>query len=552
MLRRLFISNYAIIDHLELTFAQRLTVLTGETGAGKSILIEALSLVLGERADTDVLYDKNKKCIVEAAFHVDRKQFQRFFDENNLDAEEEITLHREISPAGKSRAFINDTPVNLSQLKSLGDLLVDMHIQHETRELITASFQLALLDSLAGQTEQVRDFEKQYQSHATDLKRWEELKLQVKHDEEELDYLRFQTDELSETNLVDGEQQPLEMQLQQLEHAEEIKRLSAEIFLILKEAEPSILSQLQSMIQSFKSLGKMASGFDDLLQRVESSRIDLEDISDELEKRTAGLEVNGEQHEEIQQRLDLIYRLQKKHHVDSIASLLEVLNDLQEKSRRISVDREELELLEKKTGIVRQQLLSQAENFSAARRQQIPLIENRVNGMLDDVGMPNASIRIEHEFLPAHAINLTGVDRFRFLFSANKGSEFLDIKKVASGGELSRLMLCFKSLVAASAQLPTIIFDEIDSGISGETALKVSGLLRQLSTKHQVICITHLPQIAAKGYVHYFIFKETDRHRTYTRVKRLNEDEKIASIAKMISGEKVTAASIASAKELLN
>lgn len=552
MLLRIHIQNYAIIDELELSFSKNLTVITGETGAGKSIAMEALSLVLGERADTNVLFDKSKKCAVEAEFDSVKTDLKSFFETNDLDEEATLTLRREISPAGKSRAFINDTPVNLPVMKQLGDLLVDMHQQHESQEISTTQFQLSLLDSLAKQEQAVKKYRSDFTDYQKKMQELLRLKEQHLRETQELDYLHFQLNELSAATLKNDEQETLEMELQQLEHAEEIQRTLAGAIIGLKDSDPSVVSQLKSVISSLNALRRFYPEAEELLKRLESARIELNDIAGELEKQQEQINMNPTRLEEVQNRLDLIFRLQKKHRTNDVASLIGIENALQKRIDGISIQTEHIEELEQETSTRIRQLVETARELSAARVKQIPKVVQTINSMLKDVGMIHAQIKIDHHRLDENQPGANGLDEFDFLFASNKGSTFHEIRKVASGGELSRLMLCFKSLIASSTALPTLIFDEIDAGISGETAVKVSAILKQLASRHQVICITHLPQLAAKGDTHYFVYKETHGGRTHTRVRSLTQDEKVKTIAQMISGEKVTPAALESARELLN
>lgn len=552
MLLRLRIQNYAIIDELDMAFSENLTVITGETGAGKSIVMEALALALGDRADTTVLFDKSKKCTVEAEFDPERTDLKSFFEEHDLDEEAPLTLRREISPAGKSRAFINDTPVNLPVLKQLGDLLVDMHQQHESQEISTARFQQSLLDSLAKQEQAVKKYRREFTDYQKKMQDLLRLKEQHLRETQELDYLHFQLQELSAAALKAGEQETLEAELQQLEHAEEIQRALAGALNELKDSEASVVVHLKSVISLLNSLRRFYPEAEALTQRLESARIELTDIADELEKQQEQINMNPARLEEVQNRLDLLYRLQKKHRVTSVASLMEIEQALQKRIDGISIQTEHIEELEQETHMLTKRLVETARQISSARVKQIPKVVQTVNSMLKDVGMTHAQIKIDHRPLDAAQLGINGLDEFDFLFASNKGSPFQEIRKVASGGELSRLMLCFKSLIAASTALPTLIFDEVDSGISGETAVKVSAILKQLASIHQVICITHLPQLAAKGDVHYFVYKEPRGGRTYTRVRALTQDEKVKTIAQMISGENVTKAALESARELLN
>lgn len=515
-------------------------------------MMEALSLVLGERADTAVLFDKAKKCVVEAEFSIHDLDLKVFFQENDLELDEMIVLRREISPAGKSRAFINDTPVNLPVMKLLGDSLVDMHQQHESKEISTSQFQLSLLDSLAQHESEVKAYRKSFVQYQIAIARWSELNGQNLREMQELDYLNFQLNELSDAALNTDEQEILEQEQHQLEHAEEIQKIFSQVILQLKDSEEAVTIRLRDVVHSLGGVKKFLPALEEILKRIESTRIELDDINSEIENQQQAISADPHRLQEIQQRLDLIFRLQKKHRVNDVKSLIQIASDIEGKINSINIQTEELENLGQKNILQKKQLTEAAKKISSARLKQSPNVIQAINSMLKEVGMPHAQISIEHSALKNDELNANGMDHFQFLFASNKGSEFQEIKKIASGGELSRLMLCFKSLIAASTSLPTLIFDEIDSGISGETAMKVSRILKKLSSEHQVICITHLPQLAARGNVHYFVYKETSDNRTYTRVRSLSDEEKIKAVAQMIGGEKVTAAAIESAKELLN
>ncbi|MBA2422551.1 MAG: DNA repair protein RecN [Chitinophagales bacterium] len=550
MLRKLSISNYAIIENLELEFSDKLTVITGETGAGKSIAIESLSLVLGERADASVLYDKQKKCIVEAYFDKIGDDVKQYLKLNDLDLEEQLILRRELSSAGKSRAFINDTPVTLFVMKSLGNLLVDTHNQLQSQELTTMHFQLALLDSLAKHEEEVAQFRIRFKSYIENGNRRDALREQHMREVKELDYLNFQYSELAGVSLVDREDEILEQEQKLLEHTEEIKKNLSNAIELMSDSEFSIKHQLKQVIGLLNGAKKYYERAEELILRLESARIELGDIEDEIQSRQQELTPEPDRLDQIHARLNIIYKLQKKHHAGTIAELLEILRNLEASIQSISFHHVDLEDLEEKIRLEQKELIAIAKKISSNRTKQIPVITQSVNRMLKAVGMPHAEIKIEHE--SSEEMNAYGMDYLRFLFSSNKGSAFQEIRKIASGGELSRLMLCLKSLIASSSSLPTLIFDEIDTGISGETAMKVSTIIKELSTKHQVICITHLPHIAAKGDMHYFVYKETIKGKTHTNIRCLDKQEKIRAIAQMISGEKITAAALQNAAELLN
>ncbi len=552
MLQRLHINNYAIIDEIELHFSENLTVITGETGAGKSILVGALWLILGERADTSVLYDKEKKCVVEGDFNIHNYHLQDFFKQHDLDYNEHTTLRREINLAGKSRAFINDTPVSLSLLRELGKELVDVHSQFETLELDTTDFQFTVVDTLANQQKTVADYQSKYKTYKAHLAELEQLReAQIKASQEH-DFIKFQLNELNEAELIAEEQSFLDQQLQELNHAEEIKHVLTQAEQLLSESGESALIKIKEALQALNRISKFSLSVQTLHERLNSVRIELDDISDELEKLNETIVYDPDKIAGITQRLDLIYRLQKKHRVNSNDELLQLKSDFEAKLQNIKLGDERLNQLELLVTNEFSGLKELATTLSKARKRQIPQIEKSVTALLADAGMPFAQLKINQFALSENTLNNYGADGIEFLFASNKGSAFHSIGKVASGGELSRLMLCIKSLIASSAALPTIIFDEIDSGISGETAVKVSKLLKQLAANHQVICITHLAQLAARGHTHYFVYKENDKRRTFTRVKLLEGEVRIKAIASMLSGEKISEAAIENARELVN
>lgn len=556
MLSRLHVSNYAIIDEVEINFSSHLTTITGETGAGKSILLGALSLILGERSESTSFFDRDKKCVIEGYFDIKGLKLNDFFSENELDYDEHTIIRREITPGGKSRAFINDTPVTLQILKELSSQLVSLHSQMETLELNDSAFQLTLIDAVAQHEELLEQYKTSFRQFKQNEKQLTELKQQHDNAMREQDYLQFQFNELSEAGLKEGEQEETEQELNYQNNAEEIKKnISASLAVLSASSDnyssSSILNNLKETIQLLQSVQKYQPALEDLIKRIESTRIELQDVADELERTASATSFEPEKITALTERLDLIYRLEKKHRVNTVAELLQLQQSFDEQLQSFQSQEEELEKLSSAVSKQRTELVSLANKLSKNRLAQLPKIEKQVNALLGDAGMPFARIKIQHEKFNDDELVETGIDRFRILFASNKGSEFIELKKVASGGELSRLMLCIKSLIASSAALPTLIFDEIDTGISGETAVKVSRILKNLSAAHQVICITHLPQIAGKGDAHYYVFKENTSRRTFTRVKSLTQDERIFEIAKMLSGEKPTAAALKNAKELI-
>lgn len=556
MLSKLYVSNYAIIDEVEIKFSPQLTIITGETGAGKSILLGALSLILGARAESTSIFDKEKKCIIEGYFDLGNLNLEDFFQKNELDHDKHTIIRREIMPNGKSRAFVNDTPVTLQILKELSSQLIDLHSQLETQELNEYAFQLTLIDAVAQNGSLVEQYRSCFKKFKDSEKQLAGLQEQYDKANREQDYLQFQFNELAEARLRDGEQETIEQELNYQNNAEEIKKALSTSLLVLAEQstgnnESSVLTRLKETIHLLQSVQKFQSPIEEVAKRIESVRIELQDVADELEKLESATSFDSDKITELTERLDLIYRLEKKQKVNSVTELLQLQKSFDSQLQSFQSQEEEIKKLSTTVAKQKSESLTLAGKLSKNRLAQIPKIEAQVNALLADTGMPFAQIKIQSERRNDNEINETGIDRFRILFASNKGSEFIELRKVASGGELSRLMLCIKSLIASSAALPTLIFDEIDTGISGEIAVKVSRVLKKLSSSHQVICITHLPQIAGKGNKHYYVFKENTSQRTYTKVKSLSQDERIFEIAKMLSGEKPTDAALRNAKELI-
>lgn len=552
MLQKLSIQNYAIIDELHIDFSDKLTIITGETGAGKSIMLGALSLVLGERADTNVLYDKENKCIIEAQFDIKKYQLEHFFEKENIDFDTTTLLRREISVQGKSRAFINDTPVNLNVLKELSEQLVDLHIQHQTLELNDLNIQMGMLDAIAKNDSLYKDYYSTYRHYQESLNQLNKLIEEGQKLQQEQDYLQFIFNELNEANLSESEQEQLENELKKLTNAETIKKQLSDITAGLSLNEQSANILLNNLHNALKSLLKINPELEPLQTRMQASLYELQDISDELEKAEQHIIHDEERINEINERLNILYNLQRKHHVQTITELQNIQKETEQKLNRITFASEETEQLKLKVANEKKELVLLAKKLSENRQKAIPGFEKKVNTLLKEVGMPYASIKIEQKTADENNITSLGIDKVEFLFTANKGMAFQNIRKVASGGELSRLMLCIKSQIADNTALPTLIFDEIDTGVSGEVAIKVGNILQQLSSSHQVICITHLPQIAGKGNTHLFVYKETDKKRTITKVRELKKEERIIEIAKMLSGEKPGEAAISTAKELLS
>lgn len=551
MLHRLSIRNYAIIDKLEIEFCDRMNIITGETGAGKSILLGALSLILGERADTKVLYDKEEKCVVEADFEIENKGLKSFFTDNELDFDTHTIVRREINQSGKSRAFINDTPVTLNVLKELGEKLVNLHSQHETLELTRGGFQLDVVDTLARNHDLLASYRTLFTTYRKDHKRLEALSEQYRTGAAELDYLQFQYNELAEAKLEANEQVALETEQTTLSNVEEIKRALQVAVQILGDGEVSTLDQITEVQSQLKNVKNYNKDIQALSDRLHSTYEEIKDVYKEFEHLQDTATLDPERLEEVNARLTTIYRLQKKHNTDTIEDLLKIQADLEQKIASVDNSSAEMEQLKAQLEKQFRELLNVAEQLHHSREKVLREFQNNMVVLLTKVGMPNSSFKVDIRKLEHHQLNDNGLTEVRFLFSANKGFAPLEIKDVASGGELSRVMLCIKSLLADAGALPTLIFDEIDTGISGEVALKVGEIMKKLSRNHQLISITHLPQIARTADAHLYIYKEHKDDRTYTRIRELKGEDRVVEIAKMLSGDKVSDASLANARELI-
>ncbi len=551
MLSKLIIRNYAIIDNVTLEPDAHLNTVTGETGAGKSIIIGALSLILGERADTSVLINKNEKCFVEGYFDVkNNKKFEDALTEEGLDHEEQCIIRREISSAGKSRAFVNDTPVNLMVLNKLTSLLVDLHRQFDTLELETDTFQINVLDALA----QNGDLNKKYNSLFIDFKKTSkelsEKQSQLAAWQKESDYKQFLLDELTQASFKENEIEEAEQQLKQMSHAEKILTVLQQARMILDEGEQPLINELRRISQQLQGIADVMTGVGELQERINSSFAELKDIAAELEGLERKVNIDPARMQQLQDRVDIGYKLLKKHGVQTTSELLLIQERLQQELKSTFELGDVIEQLTKQKEVVYKELHNIAENLSKQRNKVAPQIAIRVNELLSLVGMPNAQFRIELKKM--QELSEFGTDEVDFLLDANKSGQFLPLQKAASGGEMSRIMLCIKSLTAKAMQLPTLIFDEVDSGISGEAARQVGVLLKDLGKYHQVICITHQPQVAAKGSKHFYVYKDSDNGaRITTRVKVLQREERIMAIARMIGGEKPSDAALQNARELV-
>jgi DNA repair protein RecN (Recombination protein N) len=549
MLQSLNVHNYALINELTIDFNKGLNIITGETGAGKSILMGALSLILGQRADTSVLKDKTGKCFVEAKFNIKSYRLKSFFDENDLDYDDLTIIRREIADNGKSRAFINDTPVNLSVLKDLSTHLVDIHSQHESLLLGDENFQMALVDSYAGHDALLHQYYGRYEEYHQVKSEYNRLINNAEKAKSDLDYLQFQYDQLEALKLNDGEQEELEEELEKLNHAEEIKLNLSKSYQLLNEEELSIILNLKEAKNALSTISKFLKESEDLTERIESAYIELQDISNEIEHLNESIEYDPERITFIRERLDHIYALQQKHKVATIGELLQIKTDLETQIENINSYDFKTDELKKQLELKKNELTQLARQISENRKQIIPDLEQKITRTLVLLGMPNAAFKIKQipvdEFLP------TGNEIIKFMFSANKNVMPEEIEKVASGGEISRLMLSLKSILVENKTLPTIIFDEIDAGTSGEIADKMGIIIKQMSARMQVINITHLPQIASKADFHYLVYKKDNHQTTNTYIKLLEKEERVNEIAKMLSGKELTDAAIENAKVLL-
>ena len=549
MLKSLSIKNYALIDSLNIDFSGDLNILTGETGAGKSILLGAIGLIIGQRADTSVLRDKSVKCTAEGIFNIQNYGLKDFFEENELDFESVSILRREITPQGKSRAFINDTPVNVKVLYDLGMKLIDIHSQHQNLELNEKNYQLRIVDLVAGNTETLGNYQSAYKKYLSLQEKLNQILVLAEQSKKDLDYFEFQFNQLSEAKLHENEQSELELLLEKLTHAEEIKSVFGQAFQNLSEDDQSVLFRIKESLNAIGKLRSVLPEAGQLYDRLESIYIELKDIAAEssaLEDRT---ENNPDKIELISQRLDLIYSLQQKHRVASIPELLIIQADFHAKIQLISSYEEEIETLRHEISNQKGVLSELADKMSSRRKSVATLIADKVIEVLRNVGILNAAFQVR--FVQLSAFSLTGLDEVNLMFSANKNQELQEIAKVASGGEMSRLMLAIKTLITDARSLPTIIFDEIDSGVSGEIAVKMGQILEQMSKTVQVLNITHLPQIAARGKHHYKVFKFDENEHTYTSIRKLTEQERIEEIAEMLSGENYSTTARETAKELL-
>ncbi len=550
MLKSLHISNYALIDELDINFHQGFNIITGETGAGKSIILGALGLILGQRADLNVLQQKDRKCTVEGTFQIKDYALEPFFEEEELDYDDLTILRREITPAGKSRAFINDTPVNLKVLQNLAIRLIDIHSQHQNLELGDRFFQLRLVDLVAGNESLLKEYGQVFQELSSQRKKLAVLQEEADKAKADLDYFQFQFQQLDEARLKDQEQEELEAEQGTLEHAEEIKLTFGQMTEDLEREEAGILLRLKEHLSQISKLAAFMPEARLIRERLESCYLELKDLVVESASIAEHAEHDPGRIQLVTERLDLIYSLQQKFRVGSVGELIALKNEFDQKIQQIASFDDEIEAVSKRVTELTALVNEQAEVIRGRRGAVAGLISESVEEVLQKLGMVNAILQVQFEPLDEAGVN--GMDEVRFLFSANKSSVPLEISRIASGGEISRVMLALKTLITDSKSLPTIVFDEIDTGISGEVALKMGIILREMSSNMQVINITHLPQIAGKGQHHFKVYKYDGDERTFTSIRQLNDDERVEELALMLGGEKASETTRKTARELLN
>ncbi|MFT3795958.1 DNA repair protein RecN [Flavobacterium sp.] len=550
MITSLSINNFALIEKLSIDFSQGFSIITGETGAGKSILLGALGLVLGKRADLASLKNKEEKCVIEAQFDLSHYNLQSFFETNDLDYEDHTIIRREILPSGKSRAFVNDTPVNLQELQELGDFLIDIHSQHQTQELSDDGYQFAIIDAIAGNKALLSDYSDLLKSYKKDKSQLGELNSQLHDIVKEQDYNNFLLEELLSANLKPSEQQELEAVYEQLSNVELIRENLDKSLAIAHDEQFGVTQNLREMKTALQKIAGFSADFQSLSERLNSAAIELEDIVSELNRLTDKLVQDPQQLELVNQKLQSIYNLQKKHNVATVEELLEIQNELDNKAVSVTTLESDIQSLENQIQSAQNALDEKAVIIRKNREEAVPVLTQRWAEILSQLGMPN--VRFQIEIKPGGNYLPNGKDELQFLFSANKGSDFGLLKKVASGGEMSRIMLATKSILAQYSKLPTIVFDEIDTGVSGEIADKMGEIMKAMSKQMQVFAITHLPQIAAKGNDHFRVFKTTEGNQTATQLKRLDHEERVVEIAQMLSGAAISDSAINHAKALLN
>jgi DNA repair protein RecN (Recombination protein N) len=549
MLKHLLIENYALIEKLDIELEDGLSVITGETGAGKSILLGALALILGQRADTQVLMDKNRKCIIEGTFHVKDIPIRHLFEKYQLDYDTLSIFRREITPQGKSRAFINDTPVTLNVVTELAAQLIDIHSQHQNLLIGEASFQFDVLDSFSSNFEKVNQYRSKFREGQQMKNQLQKLEEQERQSRADLDYYRFQYEELEQARLNPEEYHELEEELEVLQHAEEIKVNLEKAAYLLDESEHNLTGSINEILQLIRPLGRYSEKFQGLQQRLESVMIEARDMAAEMGNLASGVVHDPEKAALLQQRLDLINKLLLKHNVAQVASLQNIREEYREKIEGIDSLETQIMQLRGTVEIHDKELLDAAREISLVRQAAIPAFEEQITGLLQQLGMPGGRFKVA--CTSREVLSANGLDQMEFFFTANVGGSLNPISRVASGGELSRLMLAVKSVISQKNLLPTIIFDEIDTGISGETGTRVANILQTIANNMQVITITHLPQIASRGKTHLLVYKTVENGKTQTRIRKIENQERITEIAKMLGGEKPSESMMETAKELI-
>lgn len=549
MIQRLYIRNYAIIDEVDISFSKQLNIITGETGAGKSIILGALGLIMGNRAETRVLKNQGKKCIIEAYFDILHYDLKEFFEVNDLDYDAELTIRREITPSGKSRAFVNDSPVKLGVLRNLSARLLDLHQQFDTLDIHSENFQLEMIDAIARNKKPLDIYKNLFKAYRKNKQELNRLIKEHQTNTKEIDFVAFQLEELETADFEEDEQESLEEEFNILTNAEGIKLTLSKSFQIISEDELAIIGQLRELSNEIADFAKFHPKLQKVLERYDGLVLDLQDIVEEFENIAEDTEYDEERIQAVSERLDLLYRLQKKHFVNSIAELLQIQANLQAKIDNYSNSTDAMEKLEIIIDKQEKELRKQAKVLSKSRQDVIPFFEEEIHKMLAQLNMKHAVLKIE--LTTSEELTSTGTDLIAFLFAANKGSRLNYIRNVASGGEMSRLALCTKSLVADAITLPTLIFDEIDTGVSGDVALKMGHILRDLANRHQVISITHTPQIAARANHHYLVYKYVENDTTISTVKLLEKKERINELAVMLSGNPPSKSALDNARELI-
>lgn len=553
MLVNLKIQNYALIESLDINFHDGFSIITGETGAGKSILLGAIGLLLGQRADTRAIRQGASKCIIEASFQMSATDFTKLFEQLEIDADcydSDCVIRRELTSTGKSRAFINDTPVTVTQLKELGEHLIDIHSQHQNLLLSKEDFQLNVLDLLAHNQSLLDEYKTLYHCYRTKLRALQEAKQFIANQQEEEDYITYQLNQLEEANLKAGEDEELEAEQQTLEHAEDIKRALSDAYSAFSSDGNNVIEQLRTAERALQGISRVFSGADDIAERIESTRIELKDIASELDDMGESIEFNPARQQYVEERLSLIYDLEHKHHVESVAELLSVAEELSEKLHTITHSEEHIAKLEKELKEAEIAMLKKAEELTKRRTKAGSEVEKTMMETLIPLGMPNIRFKVEME--QRETADASGLDKVTFLFNANKNAALQPISQIASGGEIARVMLSLKALISSATSLPTIVFDEIDTGVSGQIAERMALIMQRMGNEHrQVISITHLPQIAALGLHHYKVYKEDNDDQTNSHIVELTEEERVEEVAHMLSGATLTEAALSNARELL-